>query len=83
MLEIAKKLFTEIDVRLMVDAKLTPSLHNSSGGRKLASTLFGLDAAILLCCFLKTSNTHSVYGPYSATTVISLISKVKGSQIIL
>ena len=63
-IRIIKKLYTDIHARLIVDGELTQSLEYNSGvkqGCKLAPTLFGIYAAVLLwLAFKKIKHTCSV-----------------------
>ena len=63
-IRIIKKLYTDVHARLIVDGELTQSLEYNSGvkqGCKLAPTLFGIYAAVLLwLAFKKIKHTCSV-----------------------
>ena len=63
-IRIIKKLYTDVHARLIVDGELTQSLEYNSGvkqGCKLAPTLFGIYAAVLLwLAFKKIKHTGSV-----------------------
>ena len=63
-IRIIKKLYTDVHGRLIVDGELTQSLEYNSGvkqGCKLAPTLFGIYAAVLLwLAFKKIKHTCSV-----------------------
>ena len=63
-IRIMKKLYTDVDARLIVDGELTQSLEYNSGikqGCKLAPTLFGIYAAVLLwLSFKKIKHNCSV-----------------------
>ena len=63
-IRIIKKLYTDVHARLIVDGELTQSLEYNSGvkqGCKLAPTLFGIYAEVLLwLAFKKIKHTCSV-----------------------